>query len=130
MQLGITQIHVDRVRSLGRAAGTAGGTDPNELCGRCTFGRAAVLPNGDVSGCVMSRWMIGGNVKTTPLAAIIAGPRWAEIRAVVPGQRRECSPEGEACGPDEDSCGPGAGSCNPNITDGVASLQPGRFQVQ
>ncbi len=119
--LGVKQIRVDRLRHLGRGAeGNGDGHDPAQLCGQCTRGRAAVLPTGDVSGCVMSRWMTAGNVLTSPLAEIVDSPEWQQIAAVVPAPRRgaDCNPEGSPCGPDQDSCEPIAPyrvtACNPD----------------
>jgi len=101
--LGVTRVSApDRVRRLGRAAGagTAGGGDVSELCGRCGRGMAAVSPDGDVWPCVMSRWLPAGNVLTEGLGQVLAGPRWQAVLAGIPTPR--------AGGPDDDD-----DNCNP-----------------
>ena len=110
--LGVTRVSApDRVRRLGRAAGagTAGGGDVSELCGRCGRGMAAVSPDGDVWPCVMSRWLPAGNVLTEGLAGVLAGSRWQAVVAGIPVPR--------AGGPDDDddTCKPkqDGGDCRP-----------------
>lgn len=115
-RLGVREVRVDRVRALGRAAAEAQENDVSQLCGRCTRGRAAVLPTGDVSGCVMSRWMTAGNVRHEPLAQILTSPRWRSIERKVPTRARsgalaavDCNPnlDGEDCAPaEEEACEP------------------------
>ena len=111
--LGVTSIRTDRLRAIGRGAGTGGDTHQiSELCGHCARGRAAVLPSGDVAGCVMSGTMLtAGNVRLTPLATIIESPEWAELAAAIPPPRRAardaCVPD--SCTPKEDSCQPSPG---------------------
>lgn len=128
-QLGVTNIRTDRLRGIGRGAGAAGDTHQiTELCGHCARGRAAVLPSGDVAGCVMSGEMLtAGNVRTTPLAEIITGPAWRELAAMIP-QPRGVAHDGavvpDSCTPKEDSCQPspgvepvdvlGTGGCTPD----------------
>lgn len=137
-QMGVTHIRVDQVRSIGRAATTDTDTDTpqqiTELCGHCAKGRAAVMPSGDVAGCVMSGdLMVAGNVRTTPLAEIITSPEWAALAAAIPapGRVKACGPD--SCQPaDEDWCQPGAcspasDSCGPNSsrsTDTRAGCSP------
>ncbi|WP_369696725.1 radical SAM protein [Streptomyces sp. XD-27] len=91
--LGVQQITVDRMRGIGRGARDTEPT-PSELCGHCTKGRGAILPNGDVAGCVLSRFMTAGNVRQQPLADIVTGPKWADIAAVIPP-----APVGAGCPP-------------------------------
>lgn len=81
--LGVRHISTDRARGVGRAAR---GVPPSrsQLCGRCGDGRAAISPQGDVSPCVLGRFLVAGNVKTTPLADILAGPAWAAITTSIP----------------------------------------------
>jgi len=74
--LGVTRIRTDRLRRLGRAADAAG-PDVSELCGRCGRGIAAIIPSGDVTPCVMARWLPAGNVRQAPLADILSGPAMA-----------------------------------------------------
>lgn len=91
--LGVTAMHADRSRGVGRAAH---GQAPvvSELCGRCGQGRAAVGMDGQVTPCVLGRFLVAGNVKDTPLGAIFAGDSWREILAKVPARdaRVACPP--------------------------------------
>lgn len=64
--MGVRHINTDRVRAVGRAAPPGQAPTLDEMCGRCTRGRAAVLPNGDLAGCVLSRDFPAGNVRDTP----------------------------------------------------------------
>ncbi|MFE5862133.1 radical SAM protein [Streptomyces virginiae] len=89
LSMGVTRINVDRVRAVGRAAETSGCAPTlDEMCGRCTQGRAAVLPNGDLAGCVLSRDFPAGNVREARLFKLLNGPKWAALsnhfRAVRP----------------------------------------------
>ncbi|MDT3397097.1 radical SAM protein [Streptomyces sp. B1866] len=106
--LGVTQINTDRVRAVGRAAGTTP-PDASELCGRCGRGRAAVLPDGSLALCVLSRFMPCGNVKDKPLAALLGGPAWRAALERVPARGAA------ACPPDDsDDCDPAdTEACDP-----------------
>jgi MoaA/NifB/PqqE/SkfB family radical SAM enzyme len=100
--LGVTLIHADRSRGVGRAAR---GAEPvvSELCGQCGKGRAAILPDGQLTPCVLGRFLVAGNVKDTPLAELFAGEAWREILAAVP--------EGNGCV----TCTPGdSNDCQPS----------------
>ncbi|WP_225447258.1 radical SAM/SPASM domain-containing protein [Streptacidiphilus sp. PB12-B1b] len=123
--LGVTSIRTDRMRGIGRGAETGEGQDPAELCGNCTRGRAAVMPNGDVAGCVMSAGMMtAGNVHGMRLADILDSQAWRNIAVRVPTLQANgaCAPD--SCTPKEDSCQPSPGvdpwedfratACNPN----------------
>jgi sulfatase maturation enzyme AslB (radical SAM superfamily) len=114
--LGVSSIRTDRLRGIGRGAAQGNGQGTAELCGNCTHGQAAVMPNGDVAGCVMSgAMMTAGNVLATPLAAIIGGQAWRDIAARVPQPmgRAACVPD--SCTPREDSCQP-----SPGVVEGRA----------
>jgi MoaA/NifB/PqqE/SkfB family radical SAM enzyme len=91
--LGVTSIYADRARGVGRAAN---GAPPvvSELCGRCGKGRAAIGMDGQLTPCVLGRFLIAGNVKETPLASLFAGQRWREILVTVPEQNAcvSCTP--------------------------------------
>lgn len=135
--LGVTRVGTDRLREIGRGAGTQDTHQITELCGHCANGRAAVLPSGEVAGCVMSGGMMtAGNVRTASLAEIVTSPAWAALNAAIPRPARrpavhrpggdahagggECMPDhgGECvpqyacvpsgCSPDADSCVPHA----------------------
>lgn len=99
--LGVTNMHADRSRGVGRAAH---GADPavSELCGRCGRGRAAIGMDGQLTPCVLGRFLVAGNVKETPLGEILNSERWRAILAVVP-PRDACV----TCQPaDSDDCDP------------------------
>ncbi|WP_431770897.1 radical SAM protein [Streptomyces cucumeris] len=107
-------VTVDKVRAVGRAAGTLL-PSPSSLCGRCGDGKAAVLPDGQVSVCELGRFLAGGNVRAGQgtLASVLSGPEWAKARASVP-TRGASDPCGPDCSPSDDSCGPSRGeSCGP-----------------
>ncbi|MBK6015905.1 radical SAM protein [Streptomyces sp. MBT53] len=109
--LGVDRVHIDRVREVGNAARTAAIPSTSELCGRCADGKAAILPDGTVTPCVLGRFLPTGNVSTSPLAAIFGGQQWAQVAASIPRGTRA------GCTPDEDSCMPSPGvvtACNPD----------------
>lgn len=104
---GVTGIGTDRLREFGR--GTI--QDPAQACGNCGHGRAAVLPDGSVTPCPLTRWMKAGNVMTSPLAGILGTV--TEMAVTLPARSRACNPD---CLPDSycnPTCTPGA--CQPNI---------------
>jgi len=59
--MGVRLINSDRARAVGRAALPGVAPSLDDLCGWRTRNRAAVLPNGDLSGCVLSRNFAVGN---------------------------------------------------------------------
>ncbi|MFI5687381.1 radical SAM protein [Streptomyces sp. NPDC051636] len=103
--MGVKHINTDRVRAVGRAA--LPGTKPtlDEMCGRCTRGRAAILPNGDLAGCVLSRDFPAGHVRETRLAELFRGKAWVNLSASIP------PPRVNACPPDD------SGDCDPANTE-------------
>ncbi|WP_324164559.1 radical SAM protein [Amycolatopsis sp.] len=72
MSLGVPVIGYDRLRQVGRGVRDQGET-AKQLCGQCGHGSAAVLPDGTLSPCVMSRWVSVGNVQQEPLREVVAG---------------------------------------------------------
>ncbi|MGP3999002.1 radical SAM protein [Streptomyces sp. 8N706] len=103
--LGVTSVQTDGVRGVGRAAkATTITPDVSELCGRCGDRRAAVLPDGSLSLCVLSRFMPCGNVKEKRLADILGSPEWWEAIERIPPRRAM------ACPPDD------SGDCDPANT--------------
>ncbi|MEV0125532.1 SPASM domain-containing protein [Streptomyces sp. NPDC050703] len=107
--MGVKHISTDRVRAVGRAALPGRAPTLAEMCGRCTRGRAAILPDGDLAGCVLSRDFPVGNVRRTRLADLLGGPRWAELSALVPAPRASgCTPaDSNDCDPaNTEACGP------------------------
>ncbi|GAA3856171.1 hypothetical protein GCM10023084_07590 [Streptomyces lacrimifluminis] len=107
--MGVQRINTDRVRAVGRAALPGWKPTLDEMCGRCTRGRAAVLPNGDLAGCVLSRDFPAGNVRETRLTELFGGKAWAQLTASIP------MPVRNACTPDDSNdCDPASTpSCDP-----------------
>lgn len=108
--MGVQHIKTDRVRAVGRAAEIAGTTPcVSELCGRCGDRRAAVLPNGDLTLCVLSRFMPVLNVKERRLAGIVGGPEWQAAVALIPKRATaKCTPD------DSNDCDPSnTEACDP-----------------
>ncbi|MBM9624774.1 radical SAM protein [Streptomyces zhihengii] len=120
--LGVRDVHVGRVRSVGNAAGLALPSTA-ELCGRCGDQRAVVLPGGDVAVCEIGRFLTAGNVQGAGLESVLSSPRWAQASASIP-QRTEATACHPDCQPsDSDSCDPGKNDpCDPM---GYAPLAPG-----
>jgi MoaA/NifB/PqqE/SkfB family radical SAM enzyme len=111
-RLGIDTGPVTDVSAVGRANPTPGtDADVNELCGQCGIGKAAVLPDGTVTPCVLGRALRAGNVTTgATLAEIITSPRWHELMATVPrrGPAHRCVPD------DSNDCRPASTTaCKP-----------------
>jgi MoaA/NifB/PqqE/SkfB family radical SAM enzyme len=81
--LGVMNMRADRARGVGRAAH---GNEPtvSELCGRCGRDRAAIGMDGQLTPCVLGRFLIAGNVKETPLGDILDGEAWRKVVASVP----------------------------------------------
>ena len=116
---GVTDIGGDHLREFGRGTNP----DPTQACGNCGHRRAAVLPDGSVTPCPLTRWMKAGNVTTTPLADILANVN--HLAATIPAPRAICPPDGGLCEPDrqcapENLCKPtgqaqaAARGCNPD----------------
>ncbi|MFI5736094.1 radical SAM protein [Kribbella sp. NPDC051587] len=116
--LGVTDIGWDQLRGVGRGqrdhqGGTPGSVD--QLCGQCASNVLAVSPTGEVWPCVFSRWLPSGNVRTSSLGEIVAGPVLRDIRAglVAEFEKRSAQP----CVPNmcDPQCGPSCGpACNPS----------------
>ncbi|MFF9352573.1 radical SAM protein [Streptomyces sp. NPDC014734] len=106
--MGVTRINVDRARAVGRALLPGQSPALDEMCGRCTRGRAAVLPNGDLAGCVLARDFPVGNVREVRLAELLGGEAWADLAARVP------PPAQGGCPPNDSS------DCDPANTTACA----------
>lgn len=112
--LGVTGIRVRPSQGVGRAASNGQHHDPSELCGQCGTGRAAILPSGQLTPCVIGRWMHAGNVKETPISEILTGQAWHDALAAVPRMADPCPP---ACPPggDGQDCPPASNpACFPS----------------
>ncbi|MFF7901154.1 radical SAM protein [Streptomyces sp. NPDC007920] len=108
-ELGVTRIQVDRVRKVGRAAEAAAAIpSTSELCGRCFRQRVSVSPDGQVSGCILSRFLVAGNVREQRLAEILGSDRWQQLSAAVPAPRAACPPDDSGdCDPaNTEACDP------------------------
>lgn len=123
--LGVSDIRVRLVQGAGRAAADGRENDLSELCGHCGIGRAAILPDGQLTPCVIGRWMHTGNVRETPIGEILAGQACREALASVPRMADPCAPE---CPPasDGDDCPPASQpTCAPSYcapdTGGIVS---------
>ncbi|GAB2818754.1 hypothetical protein GCM10027091_57740 [Streptomyces daliensis] len=103
--LGV-EVHVDRVRAVGNAAG-AEVPSAASLCGRCGDGKAAILPDGRVAPCEIGRFLTAGSVKGgVSLASVLASDRWADMAASIP-HRAGAAPCPPDCNPSHsDSCAP------------------------
>ncbi|MET3986293.1 radical SAM protein [Streptomyces sp. PvR034] len=102
LALGVKAINVDRVRGVGNAARVS--PSASELCGRCARGRAAIMPDGAVTPCVLARFLSAGDTREHGLATVLNSSKWAEIAATIPGPRLN------ACPPDD------SGDCDPANT--------------
>jgi MoaA/NifB/PqqE/SkfB family radical SAM enzyme len=72
LELGVLDVFVDDARALGRGINIAAPT-ANRLCGKCGHERIAILANGEVSPCVMSRTSVIGNIRKQKLTDILTG---------------------------------------------------------
>ncbi|MFD9940313.1 radical SAM/SPASM domain-containing protein [Nonomuraea sp. NPDC059023] len=101
--LGVADVNVDRMRLLGRPARTA--CDASELCGKCGDGIAAILPDGSVTPCPLSRWLRAGDIRDTGLPSLVGDARRLARERILPAitaGSRPCEP----------SCNPG---CDPGV---------------
>ncbi|MFF7789675.1 radical SAM protein [Streptomyces sp. NPDC007991] len=108
-RLGVTSIKVDRVRKVGRAANQAAAVpSTSELCGNCFRYRVSVDPDGKVSGCILSRFLVAGNVREQRLADILNSDRWQKLTDAVPLPRAACPPDDSGdCDPaNTEACDP------------------------
>lgn len=109
-ELGVSAVGYDRLRQVGRGEREQQ-QSIEQLCGHCGDGVAAIGPDGSVWPCVFSRWLPVGNVLTTPLAEVLAGPAarrtQAELGAQFAQRVANCTPD---CNPQCNPCSP---RCNP-----------------
>lgn len=102
--LGVADVGTDHLREFGRGTNP----DPSQACGNCGHGRAAVLPDGSVTPCPLTRWMTAGSVLGGPLADTLSTVR--NLASTLPAR-----PVGGPCFPDD--CRPDvycAPLCTPN----------------
>ncbi|MFL6090453.1 MAG: radical SAM protein [Aeromicrobium sp.] len=133
--LGVDAVSIDNRRDVGRGAAPDADltlTDPcDELCGACTSGSVAILPDGTVQPCVFSRWLPVGNVLESPLCDVVRGSLMRETTRVLDESFAKriqlsedpdvtCPPLSTVCPPKTNPpCQPSSGpcmptSCNPN----------------
>jgi MoaA/NifB/PqqE/SkfB family radical SAM enzyme len=101
---GVASIGTDHLREFGRGTNP----DPAQACGGCGNRRAAILPDGTVTPCPLTRWMRAGNIMNAPLADIL--PTVTALAAAIP-RPSMCQPDGGLCEPDK-QCPPD-NLCNP-----------------
>jgi MoaA/NifB/PqqE/SkfB family radical SAM enzyme len=114
---GVTDVGRDRVRAFGRGAG--GAADEADTCGQCGHGTAAVGPDGRVSPCVFTRHAVVGNVRRTPLGAVLDG---AAFRACVSRLDRVRRSRETACSPPDIKCTPKS-ACVPACTPSCGPMR-------
>jgi sulfatase maturation enzyme AslB (radical SAM superfamily) len=90
--LGVGRIVLDDARPVGRANTTGRDTADGDLCGRCGDERAAILPDGTLTPCVLGRHLRVGDVTAAPLAGLLTGEAWRAALGRVPAVNRACPP--------------------------------------
>lgn len=99
--LGVSDVRIDAMRRVGRAAsGTAG--DVTQLCGACAGGTLAVTPSSVAHPCVFSRWLPVGSVQDHSLAGVhaLAGSIRASLADELESQAAaHCPPHDGGCDP-------------------------------
>ncbi|MGX4737083.1 radical SAM protein [Kitasatospora griseola] len=111
--LGVHHITLDDARGVGRASGGQAPTT-DALCGNCTRGRLAVLPDGTVAPCVIGRWLGSENVKGPGgLQGVLSSQAWATTAASIPPKRTAMGALG-ACTPNDSN------DCDPSSTPACA----------
>ncbi|NMO33710.1 radical SAM protein [Streptomyces sp. GMY01] len=123
-RLGVTSIKVDRVRKVGRAANqVAGIPSTSELCGNCFRYRVSIDPDGAVSGCILSRFLVAGNVREQRLEDILGSDRWQQLTDIVPLPRAGCTPDDSSdCDPaNTEACDPAYYAPDPTPSLGVSA---------
>ena len=110
--LGVGKVGRDRLREFGR--GTV--PDVSQACGHCGHGRAAVLSDGAVTPCPLTRWLAAGNVRHAGLGAVLG--ELPAVAAGLPGRGvLACDPDD-----DDDGCAPNClpdSYCDPLCNPGV-----------
>jgi len=117
-ELGVSNIHVDRSRQVGRAQSGEQFPSTQALCGRCADGRLAVDPTGAVYPCVFSRWLKIGDARQSTLSeldrSVVAGRVRGNLKEAFAASASNPDPSLGPCSPDQcgpQICGPGG---NPN----------------
>lgn len=112
--MGVTCDGADFLREFGRGTNP----DPSQACGNCGDGRAAVLPDGTLSPCPLTRWMTAGSVHESALSDLM--PVIAEESMAIPARKERAARRAlQACSPDfcsPNQCVPSMGECNPQCS--------------
>jgi MoaA/NifB/PqqE/SkfB family radical SAM enzyme len=121
--MGVRAIKVDGVRKVGRAAHPQTALpSTGELCGNCFRHRVSIDPDGQVSGCILSRFLVAGNVRAQRLATILHSDRWRQLTDAVPLPRAACTPD------DSGDCDPASTeACNPAYDDDITPAPAARL---
>jgi len=115
--LGVSDIHVDKVRAVGRLAGGGSSEEFSQLCGRCGQDMLNVTASGEVYPCLFSIKSPLGSVTDSTLEEIMTGEPRQHFRDRLISEKSDlqllCSPY--SCGP-EHSCVPHVSSphCGPD----------------
>jgi len=100
--LGVQEIGIDRLRQVGRGI-REGQPNISQLCGSCGGDFIAVLPDGAVSPCPISRWITIGNVRRDTLCSILTDQKLVrsrdDIRSARLNNHNYCQPEPDDCKP-------------------------------
>lgn len=101
--LGVHHVGTDRLREIGRGMRERG-MGPAELCGRCADGKLAVLPTRDVVPCLLSRWVVLGNVRVTCIGDLYEQSHEARtaLVAATMASGKDVTWQADRCGPDGD----------------------------
>lgn len=98
-EVGVENVGLDRLREIGRGVRRRG-TDAGQLCGRCANRKLAVLPSGDVTPCLLARWVVLGNVRSTSLGVLYERSR--DARAALVQATLASGGSQDGCNPDND----------------------------
>lgn len=120
--IGIRDVGIDDVRGIGRGSDHTTDEGMASLCGQCGNAKAAVLPDGSVTPCVIGRRHVVGSVRDSRLSEVVSGPVMKDtVRAIkeatattscLPGVDAVAGPKPKPCGPDG-MCQPSSGDCRP-----------------
>ena len=115
-RIGITDVGVDRVRSIGRGQALGRGEGyPSELCGQCGRARLCITAEGDVLPCIMARQTRLGNwLNAGGLEHCISWSELASFRADLADAKRR---RGDGFDIDQANCTPDCwphGGCAPH----------------
>lgn len=117
-RLGVSDVHVDRIRNVGRVGNDSPDEDFSQLCGRCGQDMLNITASGEVYPCLFSIKSPIGNAVTGSLRDIMAGKERGLFRDRLISEKTTleslCPPY--SCNPDH-SCVPHTSSphCGPDF---------------